>query len=318
MAVKKIVRQRKGRVAIPRRKKAGGPSWVLIAVFLVIPPLTPVGVLLAACKGWTLWENRKLDDYRRCAAVIGERAEIDVTELSAKLGKPPSLVVSDLQHMIASGYLGDNAYLDHSRGMLVLDAVTTEFVEDAEPEPAPKPEPKSEPAPEPQPQWAEVEFEQSLREIRRLNDDIDDAGVSARIDRIGELTAGIFRVLREEPERADEVKKFMNYYLPTTIKLLKSYALMEEQSYQGENIVAARRRIEQILDSLVTAFEQQQDRLFRATALDVDADIEVLETMMAKDGLLSPKGFGLRAASAPAASGSTAQETGKAGQPATR
>ena len=220
--------------------------------------------------------------------------------------------------MIASGYLGDNAYLDHSRGMLVLDAVTTEFVEDAEPEPAPKPEPKSEPAPEPQPQWAEVEFEQSLREIRRLNDDIDDAGVSARIDRIGELTAGIFRVLREEPERADEVKKFMNYYLPTTIKLLKSYALMEEQSYQGENIVAARRRIEQILDSLVTAFEQQQDRLFRATALDVDADIEVLETMMAKDGLLSPKGFGLRAASAPAASGSTAQETGKAGQPATR
>ena len=302
MAVKKIVRQRKGRVAIPRRKKAGGPSWVLIAVFLVIPPMTPVGALLAAYKGWTLWKNRKLDDYRRCAAVIGERAEIDVTELSAKLGKPPSLVVSDLQHMIASGYLGDNAYLDHSRGMLVLDAVVTEFVEE----------------PEPQPQWAEVEFEQSLREIRRLNDDIDDAGVSARIDRIGELTAGIFRVLREEPERADEVKKFMNYYLPTTIKLLKSYALMEEQSYQGENIVATRRRIEQILDSLVTAFEQQQDRLFRATALDVDADIEVLETMMAKDGLLSPKGFDLRAASAPAASGSTAQETGKAGQPATR
>ena len=101
-------------------------------------------------------------------------------------------------------------------------------------------------------------------------------------------------MLREEPERADEVKKFMNYYLPTTIKLLKSYALMEEQSYQGENILAARRKIEQILDSLVTAFEQQQDRLFRATALDVDADISVLETMMAKDGLLAQKGPGLR------------------------
>lgn len=299
MAVKKIVRQRKGRVAIPRRKKAGGPSWVLIAVFLVIPPMTPVGALLAAYKVWTLWMNRKLDDYRRCAAVIGDRAEIDVAELAAKLGKPPSLVVADLQHMIASGYLGDNAYLDHSRGMLVLDAVVTEFVEEPEPDPQPaqaepQPEPEPQPAPEPQPQPTEDAFEQYLREIRRLNDDIDDAGVSARIDRIGELTAGIFRVLREEPERADEVKKFMNYYLPTTIKLLKSYALMEEQSYQGENILAARRKIEQILDSLVTAFEQQQDRLFRATALDIDADISVLETMMAKDGLLAQKGPGLR------------------------
>ena len=183
--------------------------------------------------------------------------------------------------------------------MLVLDAVATEFVEEPEPEPQPaqaepQPEPEPQPAPEPQPQPTEDAFEQYLREIRRLNDDIDDAGVSARIDRIGELTAGIFRVLREEPERADEVKKFMNYYLPTTIKLLKSYALMEEQSYQGENILAARRKIEQILDSLVTAFEQQQDRLFRATALDVDADISVLETMMAKDGLLALKGPGLR------------------------
>ena len=49
----------------------------------MIPPMTPVGALLAAYKGWTLWKNRKLDDYRRCAAVIGDRAEIDVAELAA-------------------------------------------------------------------------------------------------------------------------------------------------------------------------------------------------------------------------------------------
>lgn len=317
MAAKnKAVRRRKGRIFIPYENKKG-PSWISIAVFIVIPPLWPIGALLFLKKGLVLWRNKKAGDYRAYAAVIGDRAEIDITELSAKLGKPMSLIVGDLQAMIAKGYLGDNAYIDRSRSMLVLDAVATEFVE-AEPEPIvaepveepvrPKPEPKPEPKPqpkpeppkaepEPQPLWTDSEFELNLREIRRLNDDIDDAGVSARIDRIGELTAGIFRVLREDPDRADEVKKFMNYYLPTTIKLLRSYALMEEQSYQGENIVAARRKIEQILDSLVTAFEQQQDRLFRTTALDVDADIEVLETMMAKDGLLAQKGLDLRAAS---------------------
>ncbi len=92
----------------------------------------------------------------------------------------------------------------------------------------------------------------------------------------------------------DEVKKFMNYYLPTTFKLLKSYSLMEKQSYQGANITASRRKIEDILDSLIKAFEQQQDRLFQSEALDVEADIEVLETMMAKDGLVTPKGADIR------------------------
>ena len=88
----------------------------------------------------------------------------------------------------------------------------------------------------------------------------------------------------------------MNYYLPTTLKLLKSYSLMEKQSYQGEHIVASRKKIEESLDLLIHGFEQQQDRLFRTEALDVETDISVLETMMASDGLLEQE-HGLRATS---------------------
>ena len=129
------------------------------------------------------------------------------------------------------------------------------------------------------------DFEEKLREIKQLNEDIDNELVSERIDRIGALTASIFRVVREKPERAEEVRKFMNYYLPTTLKLLKSYSLMEKQSYQGENIQASRKKIEDVLESLVHAFERQQDKLFQSDALDVETDISVLETMMASDGL---------------------------------
>ena len=171
--------------------------------------------------------------------------------------------------------------------------VETEFVapkpERAKPEP-----PKAEP-PRTEPKRARPEarnismdsetFEAKLREIRQLNDDISNDVVSERIDRIGALTASIFRVVREKPERADEVRKFMNYYLPTTLKLLKSYSLMEKQSYQGENIQASRKKIEDVLETLVHAFEQQQDKLFQSDALDVETDISVLETMMASDGL---------------------------------
>ena len=93
----------------------------------------------------------------------------------------------------------------------------------------------------------------------------------------------------EKPEREQDVRKFMNYYLPTTLKLLKSYDMLEDQSYQGENIVASRKKIESVLDMLIEAYEKQLDRLFRNDALDIATDIDVLETMMAGDGL-SDKG----------------------------
>ena len=79
----------------------------------------------------------------------------------------------------------------------------------------------------------------------------------------------------------------MNYYLPTTLKLLESYSLMEKQSYQGENIRASRRGIEDALGKVVTAIEQQQDRLFRSEKLDVEAEIQVLEKMMESDSLVN-------------------------------
>ena len=129
------------------------------------------------------------------------------------------------------------------------------------------------------------ELERTLDELYQLNEQIEDAAVSQRIDRIGALTAGIFRAVIEKPEREQDVRKFMNYYLPTTIKLLKSYDMLEDQSYQGENIVASRRKIESVLDMLIEAFEKQLDRLFQNDALDIATDIDVLETMMAGDGL---------------------------------
>lgn len=130
-----------------------------------------------------------------------------------------------------------------------------------------------------------TELDDTISEIRRLNDEIDDAAVSGRIDRLEIVTASIFRAIEERPERADDARRYMNYYLPTTLRLLESYRLMEKQSYQGENIQSARRQIEAVLEKLVHAAEQQQDKLFRSEALDVDAEIRVLETMMAADGL---------------------------------
>ena len=173
------------------------------------------------------------------------------------------------------------------------------------PEAAPEPEAKT-PAQEPQnaSQNAQTaadedsgrsESEATLAKLKQLNDDIADEEVSRKIDRIGMLTGDIYAFVALNPERAGEVRKFMNYYLPTTMKLLTSYSLLEKQSYQGENIVNARHDIEKILETLVHAFEKQLDQLFATDAVDISSDIQVLETMIAKDGLSGEnKGYTLR------------------------
>ena len=162
-----------------------------------------------------------------------------------------------------------------------------------EPEAAPQPEPAKKPSPASVKKTYMDELERILNELYQLNEQIEDEGVSARIDRIGTLTAGIFRAVIDNPEREQDVRKFMNYYLPTTLKLLKSYDMLEEQSYQGENILASRRKIESVLDTLIAAFEKQLDRLFQNDALDIATDIDVLETMMAGDGLSSKGQMGM-------------------------
>lgn len=287
-------RRRAAKIDIPESPRPEKTPWFWL-VSLAIPWLRILGAINVGQWLWRMWKRKKRADYRSYVSVIGSRRVVSLAEFAAKLGKPASLVASDLQTMISKGYLGPEAYIDQSRGELVIEAMESDYgyeepVREAErPAEAPKAEPKSEPKPA-APKVSEDDFEEKLRMIRDLNDEIADEAVSARIDRIGELTASIFTVVTQKPERLDEVKKFMNYYLPTTFKLLKSYSLMEKQSYQGANITASRKKIEDILDSLVKAFEQQQDRLFQSEALDVEADIEVLETMMAKDGLVTPKG----------------------------
>ena len=124
-----------------------------------------------------------------------------------------------------------------------------------------------------------------LRAIRDLSAKIDSPQVRGKVDKVGGTCQRIFDYVRQNPKSADELRKFMNYYLPTLEKLVKTYELMEEQGVEGENITASKERISQMLDTMDLAFEKQLDALFGDTALDIDTDITVMEGMMAQEGL---------------------------------
>lgn len=127
----------------------------------------------------------------------------------------------------------------------------------------------------------------AIREMRALNVRIHDKKISNQIDRLEQLSDSIFSHVRKNPGKLPQIRKFMSYYLPTTLKLLNTYADLAEQAVKGQNITATMNKIESMMDTIVVAFEKQLDGLFGAEALDISTDITVLENMLHREGLTS-------------------------------
>ncbi|MDD5932263.1 MAG: 5-bromo-4-chloroindolyl phosphate hydrolysis family protein [Oscillospiraceae bacterium] len=125
----------------------------------------------------------------------------------------------------------------------------------------------------------------AISEMKRLDDNIADPGISADIVRLEQVSAKIFEEVRRDPKKLPQIRRFMDYYLPTTLKLLNSYDRMSAAGVSGENIDATLAKVEGMMRTVVAAFEKQLDALYGAEALDISTDITVLETMMAREGL---------------------------------
>ena len=241
-------------------------------------------VIFLAMLSWPLFltarrrrRRRQAEKLARCLARV-RGSSITFGELQRRSGV--RMPEDKLQWMIAKGWM-QNIALDHEHVCVRLTG-----------EDAPEEAPEAEAAPPRDiPETGNEAFNAKIREIRQLNERIDDRAVSDKIDRIEALTADIFQIIADHPERADEIRRFISYYLPTTFKLLESYSLMEKQRYQGESIRASRAQIEAVLDQIIVAIERQQDKLFQSDALDVETDISVLKTMMSADGLTGDDGL---------------------------
>ena len=125
----------------------------------------------------------------------------------------------------------------------------------------------------------------AIAEMKRLDDSIADPTISAQIVRLQELSGKIFAQVEQHPEKLPQIRKFMSYYLPTTLKLLNAYDRMGQQGVAGENITSTMHKVEDMMAAIITAFEKQLDNLFSAEALDLSTDMVVLENMMAREGL---------------------------------
>lgn len=151
------------------------------------------------------------------------------------------------------------------------------------------PEPEPEPTGNPELDKMVADGQKAIAEMRRLDGAIADENISANIRRLETVCQKIFEQVKADPSRLPQIHRFMDYYLPTTLKLLNAYDRMDATGVSGENIDGTKRRVENIMDTIAAAFEKQLDSLFGADAMDISADIAVLETMLEREGLAGEK-----------------------------
>ena len=218
----------------------------------------------------------------RYLAVMGKRSHIAVDELCAVTGKSRKKVEGDLEFMVEKGLLGAGAYLDSGRGIFFrsADAFADYANETAKKENV-------------TPKEANEGYAGALRAIRSANDRIADPVLSEKIDHLETVAGKIFREVEQHPEKQQQAATFLNYYLPTTLKLLDSYAKFEEAGIEGENLSRAQERIEETMDALIKGFDKQLDDLYRNEAMDIDSDIRVMENMLRRDTASVEDDFGL-------------------------
>jgi len=131
------------------------------------------------------------------------------------------------------------------------------------------------------------EGEKAVAVMRGLRDTMTGDSVKQKTGELVSITDKIFKKLLVEPGVYKQVKRFSDFFLPTTIKLLNSYDRFGQSGVSGDNITGTIERIDTALDTTIDSYRKFFDSLFENQALDIEADIRVLETMLKQEGMIS-------------------------------
>ena len=266
------------------------PSAVLGAVAggMVIPFLA--GAFLAVSGGKKRGLTRRFYAY---LSVLKGSKFCELQKLAEKTGKSLRFTAKDLQKMIDKGFFPEGHLDDHRTCFIGTEEMYQQYLqardsaarssdagmrESAEADSA---------AREPDSRLEQIirEGESYIQTIREANDAIYNKEISEKLYRMERIVKKIFEYVRENPEQADQLRRFTSYYMPTTEKLVNAYREMDEQLVQGENMKAAKREIAQTLDTINEAYEKLYDSMYAEVAMDVSSDIAVLKSLFAQDGL---------------------------------
>ena len=130
-----------------------------------------------------------------------------------------------------------------------------------------------------------TDIQQKLDTLHTLNEELPDPQLSAAMTRMEKAGRSIVEAVEANPDKAKQVRRFANYYLPDAVNILQQYAKLAKQGVRGENAASIRAEVERNAASIATAFENQLDALYAAESMDLSADLTVLQNMLKGQGL---------------------------------
>ncbi len=273
--------------------------FVVWIVALVVKPVlwavagsTLFLLLLGGASGFMLRTGVSIRDRLKRARIYakqsGKRMYCSIEELAGSIGRSRDFVLKDVQKMIKLGIF-KQAYLDEQKTCLILSEATyKQYLEcqnalkERELEEAS--ENTGEDSSSDEMKQMMAEGQNYLRILREANDAIPGEVISQKIYSLEHVIRRIFESVSRHPRRMQEMERFMEYYLPTTVKLVNAYRDFDSVGTQGANISSAKAEIERTLDTINQAFERLLDDLYQDAALDVSTDASVIQTMLKKDG----------------------------------
>ena len=257
-------------------------------------------------------QRNRLARAKRYIQLCGGRMYGQIESLARDTGKSIRFVVKDLHKMLSLGMFPEG-HLDEKRTCFMLnDSIHQQYLEAEKSrimreqeqvlaEAAAKQQsavPTGTDGKTAQSQSGQMDNEQEAelntmiaegmectRKLRELNDQIPGEVISEKLYRLENLLKDIFDSVREHPEQMHRMHKMMDYYLPTTLKLVEAYEDFDKISVPGPEIIAAKAEIERTMDIINQAFSELLSNLFQDAVLDATTDAQVLQTMLAREGL---------------------------------
>ena len=253
---------------------------------------------LGAFSNSELVKASRFDSYVRA---LQQKTYASIEDLSKAVGKKSKFVKKDLQKMIDRKWFTQGHLDDQSTTLITSNSTYGTYLEMRENEKN-LAEEKARKAKEEEARkhaedamWAAYTpmqremIEQGnfyISEIKRCNDLIPGEEISGKLDRLEESAKMIIGRVKEKPSSAEHLRMLMNYYFPTTVKLLEAYADLDSQGKSSENIEKSKAEIENTIDAMNEAFDKIFDNLFETTNLDISTDAEVMQNMLKREGLL--------------------------------
>lgn len=224
---------------------------------------------------------------RNYLQALGNRTFCTIKELAQKVGKSARFVAKDLKKIIERGYFPEGHLDDQKTNFIGTNEMYQQYLQARESakQMAENPQPQSNAMPESLQKVIE-EGKSYIKTIQDANDAIYDPVISEKLFRMEIVVKKIFDYVQEHPDQISQLRRFMNYYMPTTEKLVKAYQKLDEESLQGQNRTAAKQEIAETLDTINVAYEKLYDSMYVDIAMDVSSDISVLKTIFAQEGLM--------------------------------